>query len=106
MKIKITTPVTNYKNEIIKEKDEKGVERESTWRDVVFTALNNLGRDEQLTSESKQQCYQLTNKIYSNDEIDLTVEQVAFILGRIDKIYVSPMIVGKSKEFFDPKPAK
>jgi hypothetical protein len=67
---------------------------------VVFNALNSVTEREQMTSEDKQQCYQLTNKMYSNDEIDLTVEQAAFILARIEKIYTSPMICGKSKEFF------
>lgn len=112
MKIKILTPVVDYRGENVKQTDERGIKKkndkgeevELTWRDVAFEALNGFTKDEQPTSETRQQCYQLTNKIFSNDEIDLTVVQMAFILDRVDKVYMySPMICGRSKEFFELK---
>ena len=109
MKYKITTPIIDYENKTLKISDDEGkpTEKEKTFRDVCYEALNKFLVEEKPTSETTQQCYQLTHRIWSNDEIELTLDQVAFIKGRIKKIFsFSPLILGRSGEFFEPKTKK
>jgi len=99
MKVNILSAIKDYKGENIKKNEKEDI----TWQDVVYTSLNNFAPGEQPTSEVKQKCYQITKKIYDSNEPDLTVSEIAFILERIEKIQMMPIICGKAKEFFDKK---
>ena len=98
MKIDITQTLKDYEGKPIKQKDQ-----EMTWRDVIFTALNNFAQDEKPTGDIKSKCYQITQKIFDKKEPDLTVDQRALIIERVEKIYQSPLICGRAKEFFEGK---
>ena len=39
-------------------------------------------------------CYQLTNNLYSKNEVGLTLDEFALLEDRIAAIYNSPLIVG------------
>jgi len=102
MKVNILSEIKDYKDKPLKASD--GVKAENlTWRTIVFNALNTFTKDEQPTGEIKAKCYRITKKIYDSKTPDLTVDERAVVLERIDKIYSSPLICGKSKEFFDEK---
>lgn len=106
MKIKITDPILDYEDKPISLTDENGLpikpEKYLVWRTVVYQALNNPKRDETLTAEDSDKSYQITTKVYRNNEPDLTVSELGYILERIDKVYMnSPLIRGKAHEFFN-----
>ncbi len=98
MKLKITEPVLSYEGKPIKDGT-----REINWRDVIYVALHNFQKDEIPTGEMKAKSYAITTKAYNASEIDLTVNEVAYVLERIDKIYSDPLICGRAKDFFDKK---
>ena len=99
MKLKIKTEVLDYEGKPIKVSDTENL----VWRTVVFNALNSVVPNEVLTGEQKARCYRITQKIYDSNEPDLTVEERSFVLERIEKVFNSPLICGKSKEFFEEK---
>jgi hypothetical protein len=102
MTINVTTQITDYEGKPVKEtpaEDSPVV----TLRSVFFTALNNFTRDEMPTGEIKTQCYQITQKVFANKEVDLTVDQRALILERVRKIYTSPLICGRVEELLNEK---
>ena len=100
MKIRILDKILNYEGRPIKESGASD-SPDITWRSVIFTALNNFAQDEKPTGEIKTKCYQITKKVFDSNEPDLTVDQRALVLERIEKIYSSPLIIGRSKEFFE-----
>ncbi len=95
MKVLVTNKILDYENKPLKEGD-----RELIWRDIIFLSMNTQLKDEILTSEQKQKCYQITTKAYQDNEADYTVEQVAYILERVKKIY-NPLVVGRAEEYFN-----
>ncbi len=100
MKVLVTDKILDYEGNPLKDGD-----RELTWRDVIFLSMNTQLKDEVLTSEQKEKCYQITTKAYQGNEVDYTIDQVAYILERIKKIY-NPLIVGRSEEYFDKDKTK
>lgn len=126
MKRKITDPVLDYENKPFctgqtvvtaslidaiekRPKDEvladlkKSLTDPMTWRDVFNTALNSQAKDEHLTSQDKSQCYQITKKCFATNEPDFTTKEAAFIIDRVEKIYIMPLIIGRVQELFDTK---
>lgn len=103
MKIKITTPVVNYKGENIKVTDNgKLTDTNFTFQDLCYRAVSEPFEGEKMTGETRQQCHQLSIKLFSNDVIDITHTQIGFIMDRVEKVFFnSPMFCGKAKEFFD-----
>ena len=99
MKFKVTDKILDYDGQAIKETEDQDL----NWKRVIHTALNNSTRDEVLTAEIKEKCYQITTKVYKTNEPDLTVSEIAFVLERIGKIYTSPLIIGRSEEYFNKK---
>jgi len=131
MKIKVTEPILDYQDKPIPEtsgtisianlpdvqtpeealdwfeKREdliKTAKTDLTWRVIIDIALNSVAKGEvSLPSEKRNHAYQITKKIYEQNEPDLTVEERAFILERIGKMYPSPLINGRAKEIFEEK---
>lgn len=98
MKFKITEPIMNYEGKPFME-NEKPV----TYRAIFNLALNSFQQDEKPTAEEKAQAFQLTMKIFSSNEIDLTVEERALIQKRVDMNYNYPLFIGRTKEFLGDK---
>ena len=100
MKLNVLEPILDYDGKPVKISDKENL----TWRKIIFNALNNISPEEkQIDSETKSRCYQITKKIYDSKDPDLTVNERALILERIDKAYNSPLVCGKAKEFFEEK---
>lgn len=86
----------------------KDGEKDATWRTVISSILNATLPDEQLSGGGKGRCYLLTLKAFNSENPDYTLEERAFILERIKKLW-GPPVVGRAMEFFeegkeDPKP--
>ncbi|MBM3283170.1 hypothetical protein FJY90_02855 [Candidatus Gottesmanbacteria bacterium] len=78
-----------------------------TWREVVYNALESRENErEVLNAEQKIKCGQIERKLYESDEPDLSVEERAFLIERIRKTIVSPMICELASEFFGDKSGK
>ena len=98
MKIITTEVIKDFKGEPIK--NEKG--QEVTARDIISIVLNMEDNDHRLTAEKKNQAFQIGIKLWQDKEIDLTVEQAAFIKERVGYFY-SPIIYGRICELIEGK---
>lgn len=95
MRINTNVVLKNYEGKEIVE-----YEKPVTLRDVFSTALNSTLPDEKLTADQKVKIYQITTKLYENDEADLTVDQLALIKEQVGKVY-NPLVYGRVCEFLD-----
>lgn len=96
MKIKLTDELTDYEGKPLTVPDDEntGAKKSVTFFDVFINALNSQLQGEILTSEKKNQIYQISKKIYNSNEPNLTPEQLATIKERVGKIY-APLVYGK-----------
>ena len=103
MKIDITQKVLDYEGKpIMKEpraklnkdgsvmKDEAGQvvlypTEPMTLRDLISTAINDTTRDEILTPEDKNKIFQISVKLWTKKDMDLSVDDRAFINERAGK---------------------
>lgn len=94
-KITASAIIESMKNEVKKEP--------LTFRIIINNALNSLvnegDRPEILSGTDKAKCYEITKKIFSSKEPELTDDQVTFILQRVEKVYLLPIICGRVREF-------
>ena len=101
MKYKITDMVIDYNGKPLKEGD-----KELDWRTVVHVALNSTATTtDVLTNEQKAKCYGMTLNAFQNEEVEFTIEEVAFLMERIKKVY-KPVVIGRAEEFFNKKNGK
>ena len=84
------------------EKDANGNVVYVTYRAVIANALNNFSRDEAPTAEQKNKAWQIMKKLYEGSEVNLTVDDMAFINERVAKTY-PPLIYGRVSELFESK---
>jgi hypothetical protein len=105
MKIKVTEKITDYENKPVQNIDQQGNPTGTlTWRQVIFTALNAMESDpnKQMPEEDKMKAYQITKKAFDSEEPDFNIEEAAFILKNIKRVY-SPLICGRAEEVFENK---
>ena len=126
MKIKVTDPILGYdgnpyqqgsvvmtaslieaikiqsKEEVLKQL-EKTLQEPLTFRDVFNTSLNTLAKDENLSAQNKSKCYEITKKCFATSEPDFTQSQITFLIDRVEKVYVLPLVIGRVKEIFEIK---
>lgn len=75
--------------------------KEITLRDVCVAALTSGFEGEaRMTAPVKLELYLLSVKIFQNDEVDLTVEEIALVKKRIG-IICPPLIVGRAYELLE-----
>ena len=123
MKVKIIQPIINFEGKqlfqavvkrdeigkpIRNEKGEPLTEDQPTiWRTVAYNALEGRATErEVLTAEDKVKCGQIERKIYESNEPDLTETERTFLIERIEKTILSPMICVLAKDFFGDKKEK
>jgi hypothetical protein len=74
-----------------------------TLKAVAIEALLAMYEDERtLTGEEKAKRYLLATRIYANDELDLTVEEIAQVKQIIGRGY-GPLIVGQAWDMLECK---
>jgi len=99
MKILISSYIKNFKGEdMLDEVTKKPVEA----RSIIATAMVAENNENKLTPEKKNQAFQIGIKLYAHDEIDLTIEQMAFIKERVG-IFYGALVYGRISELFDGK---
>lgn len=101
MKINTTLHLKDFKGEDIIGEDKKPVEA----RMIIANAINAENQEHPLTSEKKNQAFQIGIKLYSGNEIDFTVDQLAFIKERVGFFY-TPLIYGRICELLEGKVSK
>ena len=123
MKVKVTNPILDYENkpyqtgatlvtselitvieklskEEVLQKLKPLLPEPLTYRDVFNTALNTIIKDEVMTGQDKSKAFEITLKCFANKEPDFTTSQVEFIIARVEKVYLLPLIIGRIKEVF------
>ena len=69
-------------------------------RSYISTALNNTLPGEVMTPEVKNKAYELTIRVYANNELQLTSDQAALIKERVGLLY-GPLVVGRIADILD-----
>jgi hypothetical protein len=103
MKIKTDTPIKNLAGQVMKDNDGQGNSMDASVRTVVVNALLaplQQGKNEQGVDKVKK--YELAKKIFSDDEVELTVEEVALIKSRVGETF-PPLVVGQVYEMLEGK---
>ena len=73
-----------------------------TLKDVISNALNAADDNKASSAEDKLKSFNISLATWSNKELDLPVEDVAFIKAKVLKIY-NPLICGRVAEILDKK---
>jgi hypothetical protein len=110
MRINTTRFLRNYQGKpVFKSKlDSSGVlvstKEKLTLRDAISTAINTtpVDRNRPMTNEQKNKAYQISLKLWSKKEINLTIDDMAFIKERVSDVY-NPLIVGRISDIFEGK---
>lgn len=104
MTVDLKTVLLNYKGEPIKvldaNKEGDQEEKDLTLKDVFAVALNTIVDNESQTAELKNKIFQLSVKVYAGDDVELTVDDAAFIKERVGKVYNS-LVYGRTCEVLD-----
>ena len=95
MKIKVDQILKDYEGKDIKLKNDL-----LKIRDVISTSLNSVDPQEKMSAEDKNKAYQISVKLWSKKEINLTLDDRKFIKDRVYKIY-SPLICGRISDLFE-----
>ena len=98
MKIKLEDKILDYqKKEILSDG-----KNPLLIRDIISASLNNTTQDERLTSEQKNKIFQLSVKVWSDKEVDFTLDDRHFIKERAGKI-LNPLMYGRLCEILEEK---
>lgn len=94
MKIRVTTPLMNYdgKAHQTPKEDNSGKLRDVLLRDVLCTALTSSPKDEQLLGVEKVRRFSLAQRVYSEDEIEFSAEDIVLCKTLIDKAYPTAVV--------------
>lgn len=95
MRIKVIDPVLDYESKPLVNGTEP-----VPWRKVFSEALNTMLPNEVQTAEDKNKCYQITMKVFASNEVDLTLDDRHFLLGKIQKIF-NPLVCGRAAELLE-----
>lgn len=66
-------------------------------REIITNVLNMEDKDNRLTAEKKTQAFQIMKKLWEADEVELTLNQKAFIADRA-KLFLPTMTAGLIEE--------
>jgi len=93
----LLTNKTNPDGSVVMGDDNRPVQEPETPRSYLVLSLNNEARTETepIGAEENAKRYQLTNKLYAKNEVDLTLDESVLLKARVAAIYDSPLIVGR-----------
>lgn len=97
MRIKVTDILTDYEGKKVYEG-----EAPVTYRSVFATALNTVSDQDRPEPEQMAHIYALSVKLYSSNEIDLTLEDATLIKERVGKVY-NPLVYGRTCDLLEGK---
>ncbi len=93
MKIKVIQALKDYEGKDILQQDSKD---KLDLRTVISTAINAtpMPPAKQISAEEKNKAYQISLKVWAKKEVDLTVDQLAFIKEKVGIVY-NPLVYGR-----------
>ena len=114
MKINIRDTVKDYKGkDMMTAEKEGGKERKMTTRDALNAVVNGVevtqqGQQALISAEDKAKIFQLSSKLWNvSKEIDLSVEELAFIKDRAGKVAnITPLVYGRVVDLLENKHGK
>ena len=98
MKVNLNQEIPNYKEGVVKNENGKPV----IMRDIVVMAINSVGPTESWGKEDKAMAYGLSVRMMSNNEIDLSIDEMKYILDCVAQV-TSPLILGTLNKWFNTK---
>jgi hypothetical protein len=91
MKINVSQPLNSYEGKPLVEN-----EKPILLRSVIINALNYTTKDTKpTTAEEKMGLYELSVKVFNEDEIELSSEQISMIKKNMAEMF-SPVITGQA----------
>ena len=99
MRVKVSDQLTDYEGRKLVE----GVEP-VTFRRVFATALNTFDENERPAPDQMAMIYALSVKLYTGNEVDLSLEEAAFIKERVGKTF-NPLVYGRTVDLLEGKTA-
>lgn len=106
MKVSMKTVLNGYDGKALMVQDPGDEQaRQFTVRDAIVTSLNSNIADEVLTAEKKAKIFHLTSKIYKEQDVDLTLDELSFINERAGQV-LAPIAYGRLMEVIDPADSK
>jgi hypothetical protein len=103
MRINLSAPVLDYEGKPITLDGEA-----FTFRDAFMQALNSLTTAERQNgqgAEVKSKIFTLASKMWSGNEIDLTVDQAALVKERAGEV-AAALVYGRIVELLDGNPSE
>jgi hypothetical protein len=99
----LLTNKTNPDGSVVLSEDHKPVQEPELLRNYLAVALNNAAQGEEVfTPEQKAKIYELTTKLYKKKDVDLTLDDRAFLKERIGKMF-GPLIYGRICDILEEK---
>ncbi len=99
MRIKVTDVLTDYEGRQIYDGKEP-----VTYRKVFATALNTISEQDRPPAEEMARIYELSVRLYSGAEIELTIEDAVLIKEKVGKVY-NPLVFGRARDVLEGKQA-
>lgn len=103
MKIKLTEPILDYEGNKIPIADKKGGYFDV--RLAIVNAINYFEQDKAPLAEEKAKVYGLSVKVYGKNEVDFTVDELAFIKQKAGEA-LTAVAYGRLLDIIDPQPAE
>ena len=100
MRIKLTEQLADYEGRKLLDGNNP-----VTFRRVFVTALNAFGENERSSPEQMAMIYALSTRLYSANEIDLSLEEAALIKDRVGKTY-NPLVYGRTCDLLEGNKTK
>jgi hypothetical protein len=97
MRIKVTDQLTDYEGRKLVEGKEP-----VTFRRVFTTALNAVDEKDRPAPDKMALIYALSIKLYSGDEVDLTLEEATLIKEQVGKVY-NALVYGRTVDLLEGK---
>ena len=101
MKINFATEVCDLDGKAVTENDLTLTLKSIAVNALLLTLTGENGQPEQLSGENKVCHALLAQRIYSEENIDLTAEEIVLLKTRIGSIY-SPLVVMQAWNALDP----
>lgn len=92
MLVKVNVPLVNMDGQVMKDNDGQGNAVDATLRMAIVNALLTPVQNEKGVDKVKK--FNLAQRIYGDDEVELTIEETGLIKERIGEVY-APVIVGQ-----------
>ncbi|HCC67901.1 TPA: hypothetical protein DEP90_01645 [Patescibacteria group bacterium] len=98
MKVNLNKEISNYQKGVVK--DEKG--KPVIMRDLIVMAINSVGPKEEWGKDNKIMAYNLSLRLMSKDEVELSIDEMKYILDCVGQV-TSPLIIGTLNKWFENK---